>query len=355
MGTETITDLPKRIIQDEDRWLARPWVSSQVYSGVLAGRWSGAPRQVHEESTEISKTEHIIAIPLRTMGATIFASHKIVHSGRLSPGSVKIHLPSQPVRSIFQTAYDVLHLFVRNELLDECVEAGLGRSGTGQLAFPAGLLPADPLIDRLARAFIRAEDLGGAFGHCYAESVALAIIARVLSRCSNGAPANASSTSALAKWRLRRAVDFIEANLGESIGLAEMAASAGLSRMHFAAQFRAATGMRPHEYLLRRRIERAQHMLAVSTSPLVDVAFEVGFKSQSHFTTVFARFVGETPKGWRQRTRLLPAHACSGYPAKPDGQLETSERTRRIGTALDEGVKLRGSCAYNGTSELVSG
>ena len=289
------------------------------------------------------------------MGVTVFTSHKIVHHGRLLPGSVKIHQPLQTVRTIFQTAYDVLHLFVPNELLDECVEAGLGRSGSGRLAFPVGPLPADPVIDRLAHAFVRAEDLGGAFGHCYAESVALAIIARVLARCSNGTSAQASNTSGLAKWRLKRAADFIEANLAEAIGLAEMAEAAGLSRMHFAAQFRAATGMRPHEYLLRRRIERAQHMLTISTSSLVAIAFEVGFKSQSHFTTVFARFVGETPKGWRQRTMLVPSHGCSRYSPEPGCQLGTSERTRRIGTALDEGVKLRGSWAYSGTSELVSG
>jgi AraC family transcriptional regulator len=196
------------------------------------------------------------------------------------------------------------------------------------------------VIDRLARAFVRADDVAGAFGRCYAESVALAIIARVLARCSNGASAYASGTCGLAKWRLKRAADFIEANLGEPIGLAEMATSAGLSRMHFAAQFRAATGMRSHEYLLRRRIECAQHMLAVSASPLVDVAFEAGFKSQSHFTTGFARYVGETPNGWRRRTRSVSAHTCSTYASEPADQLGTSERSKRTGNAFGDGVKL---------------
>ncbi len=71
--------------------------------------------------------------------------------------------------------------------------------------------------------------------------------------------------------------------------------------MHFAAQFRVATGLRPHEYLLQRRIERAQELLLNSRMPLVEIAFEVGFKTQAHFTTVFARVVGETPNVWRQR------------------------------------------------------
>ena len=57
--------------------------------------------------------------------------------------------------------------------------------------------------------------------------------------------------------------------------------------MHFAAQFRAATGYRPHEYLLLCRIERAKAMLLQQNTPIVEVALSVGFKSQAHFSTVF--------------------------------------------------------------------
>jgi transcriptional regulator GlxA family with amidase domain len=60
-------------------------------------------------------------------------------------------------------------------------------------------------------------------------------------------------------------------------------------------------GVRPHEYILRRRVERAQAILAGSRLPLCEVALDAGFSSQSQFTTVFGRFVGETPKVWRHR------------------------------------------------------
>jgi AraC family transcriptional regulator len=105
----------------------------------------------------------------------------------------------------------------------------------------------------------------------------------------------------LARWRLRRVTEYVEANLAESVSLADLAAAAGLTRMHFAAQFRAATGLPPHEYLLRRRIERAQEMLAEDREALVDIALSVGFQTQSHFTSVFKRFVGQPPRAWRQR------------------------------------------------------
>ena len=83
------------------------------------------------------------------------------------------------------------------------------------------------------------------------------------------------------------------------ITLNDLAAVAGLSRMHFAAQFRAAVGMRPHQYLLKRRIERAEELLKQAEVSLVDIALTVGFQTQAHFTTVFKRFAGDTPYQWR--------------------------------------------------------
>lgn len=107
------------------------------------------------------------------------------------------------------------------------------------------------------------------------------------------------SRTPLPPWRLRRVVAHIDAHLEDPITLADLAGVAGLSRMHFAAQFRVATGLRPHEYLLRRRIDHARHLLAEPRSKLVDVALSVGFQTQAHFTTVFKRIVGETPHRWR--------------------------------------------------------
>jgi AraC-like DNA-binding protein len=107
------------------------------------------------------------------------------------------------------------------------------------------------------------------------------------------------SRAPLPNWRLRRVEAYVDANIEETVTLADLARVAGLSPMHFAAQFRAATGIRPHEFLLRRRIDHAQAMLADPRAKLVDVALSVGFQTQAHFTTVFKRFVGETPHRWR--------------------------------------------------------
>lgn len=107
------------------------------------------------------------------------------------------------------------------------------------------------------------------------------------------------AASPLPRWRLRRVIGFVEENLDQRITLSDLAAQAGLSRMHFAAQFGAATGMQPHAYVQRRRIEQAKELLAETEERLVDVALSVGFQTQAHFTTVFKQETGETPRRWR--------------------------------------------------------
>lgn len=122
-------------------------------------------------------------------------------------------------------------------------------------------------------------------------------------------------------WRLKRVLAFLDAHFGDAITLADMAGVAGLSRMHFAARFRISTGVKPHDYLLRLRIERARQLMVESEEPLAQIAFSVGFQTQAHFTTVFRRFSGTTPHRWRSaqpvpplRRRVPAAHMGAQQP-----------------------------------------
>lgn len=115
------------------------------------------------------------------------------------------------------------------------------------------------------------------------------------------APPLRARPSPLPLWRLRLATDYIEANLGEPVRLEDVARAAGLTRMHFAAQFRAATGVRPHDYLLQRRIEHAKVLLMRAETAVVEIALSVGFQNQAHFSTVFKRLTGDSPSIWRRR------------------------------------------------------
>src|SRR5262245_27865107 len=78
------------------------------------------------------------------------------------------------------------------------------------------------------------------------------------------------SPAPVQKWRLRRVVEYVDAHLGDPLRLPDLAAAAGLTRMHFAAQFRVAVGIRPHHYVLQRRIDRACELLRDPEVTLVD-------------------------------------------------------------------------------------
>ena len=101
-------------------------------------------------------------------------------------------------------------------------------------------------------------------------------------------PALSASASA-------RVVDYVDANLGNQISLGDLAAAAGLSRFHFNRAFKAATGESPYQYVLRRRIETAQSLLAEWGSSVDQVAAAVGFRNASYFQKIFKARTGLSP------------------------------------------------------------
>jgi AraC family transcriptional regulator len=287
------------IIQREQRWFDISNYGVVTPPRIVASRWVGHVTDQSEHEAEIEADRHVIGIALQPMrDVTIYAAGKMVHSGHMPRGGMRVNEPGLTTRAIFRGAYDVLHLHVPNTMINEYASSECGER-TAPLISDRPTV--DPVIERLALALIHAEELDGTFGQSYADGISLAITARLFGGNAGGAANQRPRVSGLSKWRLKRATEYMAANLGEPICLADIAAATGLSRMHFAAQFRVATGMRPHEYLLQRRIERARELLLASRGPLVEIALDVGFKTQAHFTTVFARLVGETPNVWRQR------------------------------------------------------
>jgi len=106
--------------------------------------------------------------------------------------------------------------------------------------------------------------------------------------------------SELASWQLRRAVDYIEENCLRNIRLEELASLTGLSQSHFSHAFKASTGLPPHQWQTKARLERAKQLLLKGDTPLTNIAVETGFADQAHFTRVFRKNVGITPASWKR-------------------------------------------------------
>ena len=108
--------------------------------------------------------------------------------------------------------------------------------------------------------------------------------------------------SPLPQWQLRRALDFIQANLGSDISLDQIATAAGTSTDRFYRGFKSSVGMPPYRYFVARRIERAKELLSTTNQEVTDIALSLGFSSASHFSTTFKSVVGCSPSEFRRRS-----------------------------------------------------
>ena len=108
---------------------------------------------------------------------------------------------------------------------------------------------------------------------------------------------------------LLRAKDLADSRYFEPLAVDDLARAAGLSKAHFAREFRRAFGESPHSYLLTRRLERAAALLRMTDRSVADICLSVGWQSIGSFTTSFSRTFGLSPTAYRAKHPPAAAHA----------------------------------------------
>lgn len=103
---------------------------------------------------------------------------------------------------------------------------------------------------------------------------------------------------------LENALSFIDRHLHEKIAQADVASICGLSPFQFSRAFKRHFGTTFQEYLLRRRVAEAMHMLKHPGASITDVCYNVGFRDLSYFTRIFHRYVGQPPREYRERAKI---------------------------------------------------
>jgi len=161
----------------------------------------------------------------------------------------------------------------------------------------------DGVIEQIGRSIMSELTVQKAAGRIFVETASLTLAARLLQKhCDSGACTSInSSPDRLDHARLRRVLEYIEANIADNITLSDLAGIAGYSPFHFARKFTLAMGIPPHRYISRIRLENAMAELAAGTLPLAQIALNAHFSSQASFTRAFHRATGTTPKQYRYR------------------------------------------------------
>ena len=157
----------------------------------------------------------------------------------------------------------------------------------------------DPQIEHIGWALKAEMENGYPSGRPYMDAMATGLAARIVRNHSSLARASRATKAAMPGRTLKAVLGYIEDNLGRDLGLGEIAGVAGLSVSHFKTQFRKSLGMPPHQYLIRRRVERAAMQLRRGRMPIGQIALENGFCHQSHLALHTRRVLGLTPQELR--------------------------------------------------------
>ena len=167
-------------------------------------------------------------------------------------------------------------------------------------AFAPRLMFSNPDIMHLAQLFAEECARHEPKSRLYGDTLSVALLL-ALSRLD---PLKDRSNRAgqLAPWQIRRVTEYLAAHLSDDIQLQTVSDLVKLSRSYFSRAFKISTGHAPHQWLLQARIAKAKELLVEGDLPLAQIAVDIGFADQAHFTRTFGRVVGQTPRTW-QRTR----------------------------------------------------
>ena len=158
----------------------------------------------------------------------------------------------------------------------------------------------DPQIEHIGWALKAEMENGYPSGRPYMDAMATGLAARIVRNHSSLARTPRAIKAAMPGRKLKAVLGYIEDNLGRDLGLGEIAGVAGLSVSHFKTLFRKSLGMPPHQYLIRRRVERAAMQLRRGRMPIGQIALENGFCHQSHLALHTRRVLGLTPQELRE-------------------------------------------------------
>ncbi|MFE3172861.1 helix-turn-helix domain-containing protein [Amycolatopsis sp. NPDC059090] len=228
-----------------------------------------------------------------------------VRRGVGSPGERSRRIPAgglflQPSRQELSVELggelDTVHVY----LPDSAVQEAAGSDAPVRLADELGSV--DPLLEQLVLALdsvVREWEPGA---RAYADQLGALVAAQLARQHRSGrsAPAATRSVEALTDRQFAQVRELMDERLAEPLGLAELAAAAGLSVSRFARRFKARTGLPPHRYLLRLRVDQAGLLLRTGTEPIADIAVRCGFSHQEHLTRVLRAHLGTTPAALRR-------------------------------------------------------
>lgn len=215
------------------------------------------------------------------------------HSGLAIHGDIDVIPPGMPARWEMKETDTALLLAIAPKLLRQVAdESGFKTNG---LEIRNRFQIRDPQIEHIGWALQAEVEQGYPSGNLYMESMAIALAVQLLHRHSSVANVRSLPIGGLSPQKLRQVLSFIEDNLRQDLALQTIAEVAGLSVSHLKVLFRRSAGIPVHQYVIRRRVDRAVLLLRQGKLSISEIALETGFAHQSHLAMHMRRILGVSP------------------------------------------------------------
>ncbi|MGJ0481983.1 helix-turn-helix domain-containing protein [Pantoea agglomerans] len=227
--------------------------------------------------------------------------HKTAHGWRNGGAPDRFCLMPAGTESTWDLRADLnfVHLYCSENQLRQLAEQVWDRSPS-QLTLHEKVFSTDDRITQLYRHFLLSSDWQQPASQLTLSSASTLLLTHLLQHYSEVKWQLPQVRGGLAPVVLRRVLEFIETHLDQPLTLAVLAQEAALSEFHFARMFRHTTGEAPHQFVMRRRMDRARTLLERPDLTLTDISLQCGFHSSAHFSHRFRQVYSMTPSACRR-------------------------------------------------------
>jgi AraC family transcriptional regulator len=268
--------------------------------------WHGIRLDYHQqpafETPEHSPQQHVITVSLAkqpTNAQRMFNGH--IQHECIKYGDVAVIPANSDHKSSWELETEFLVISLEKALF---TRAAYDSFDLHKIELTPQFAAADPLIQQIGLALKAELESEGIGSRLYIESLSTTLCIHLLRQYAVSSTKIATSVEGLSGLKLRQAIEYINQNLEKDLTLAEIATAAGVSMYHFSRLFKQSTGYSPHQYVMNCRIETAKRLLAKTEEAIDQICRQVGFQSQSHFTNVFRKLIGTTPKAYRRQVKV---------------------------------------------------
>lgn len=226
----------------------------------------------------------------------------VVSEIHLQPGSLIILPPDKGVEVDIKDPAEFINIYISKRLLSDII-IEFSSAGSGLLRLDHSFSVFDDFLEQTISSLKEILYLGGRFSGIEVQYIARVIVARVVSKYSINTTEELNTEVGLSVSVLQKTFDFIDQNLHRRIVIERLADTAGVGAAQFARLFKRATNVTLHQYIIKRRVERASELLSETQMPIAEIAHECGFADQVHLTRFFGRIIGTSPASFRKKER----------------------------------------------------